>query len=42
MKIQEEGIKVEDVFEHLIKILDISEQNVNIINHEGMDGIPRF
>ena len=29
MKIQEEQIKVQDVFEHLIKILDISEQNVN-------------
>ena len=29
MKIQEEEIKVQDVFEHLIKILDISEQNVN-------------
>ena len=31
MKIQEEEIKVEDGFEHLIKILDISEQNVNIM-----------
>ena len=31
MKIQEEEIKVEHVFEHLIKILDISEQNVNIL-----------
>ena len=31
MKIQEEEIKVEDVFEHIIKILDISEQNVNIL-----------
>ena len=29
MKIQEEEIKVQDGFEHLIKILDISEQNVN-------------
>ena len=29
MKIQEEEIKVQDVFEHLIKILDISKQNVN-------------
>ena len=28
MKIQEEEIKVKDGFEHLIKILDISEQNV--------------
>ena len=31
MKIQEEEIKVEDGFEHLIKILGISEQNVNIM-----------
>ena len=29
MKIQEEEIKVQDGFEHLIKMLDISEQNVN-------------
>ena len=29
MKIQEQEIKVQDAFEHLIKILDISEQNVN-------------
>ena len=29
MKIQEESIKVQDGFEHLIKKLDISEQNVN-------------
>ena len=29
MKIQEGEIKVQDGFEHLIKILDISEQNVN-------------
>ena len=29
MKIQEEEIKVQDGFEHLIKIYDISEQNVN-------------
>ena len=28
MKIQEE-IKAQDAFEHLIKILDISERNVN-------------
>ena len=39
MKIQEE-IKAQDGFEHLIKILDISEQNVN--KYEGVDGIPRF
>ena len=32
MKIQEEEIKVEDAFEHVIKILDISEQNINIMN----------
>ena len=31
MKIQEEEIKDEDDFEHLIKILDISKQNVNIM-----------
>ena len=31
MKIQEEEIMVEDGFEHHIKILDISEQNVNIM-----------
>ena len=31
MKIQEEEIKVEGGFEHLINILDISEQNVNIM-----------
>ena len=31
MKIQEEEIKLEDGFEHLTKILDISEQNVNIM-----------
>ena len=31
MKIQEEEIKVKDGFEHLIKILDISEQNVNMM-----------
>ena len=31
MKIHGEEIKVEDVFEHLIKILDISEQNINIM-----------
>ena len=31
MKIQEEEIKVDNGFEHLIKILDISEQNVNIM-----------
>ena len=30
-KIQEEEIKVEDVFEHLIKVINISEHNVNII-----------
>ena len=29
MKMQEEEITVEDVFEHHIKILDISEQNVS-------------
>ena len=29
MKIQEEVIKIQHGFEHLIKILDISEQNVN-------------
>ena len=29
MKIQEEEIRVQDGFEHLVKILDISEQNVN-------------
>ena len=28
MKIQEEELKVQDGFEHLIKILDISEHNV--------------
>ena len=37
MKIPEEEIKVEDVSEHLIKILDISEQNVNIMK-ERMAG----
>ena len=31
MTIQEEEIKVEDGFEHFFKILDISEQNVNIM-----------
>ena len=30
IKMQEEEIKVQDGFQHLIKILDISEQNVNI------------
>ena len=38
MKIEEGEIKLQDGFEHLIKILDISEQNVN----KGMDAIPRF
>ena len=31
MKLQEEEIKVEDGFEHLIKVIDISELNVNIM-----------
>ena len=43
MKIQEEEIKVEDVFEHLIKLLDISEQNVNIMKEwmafQGLEDI---
>ena len=30
MKIQEEEIKLQGGFEHLIKILDICEHNVNI------------
>ena len=31
MRIQEEEIKVENGFDYLIKILDISEQNVSIM-----------
>ena len=31
IKIQEEEIKVEDVFEHLIKVIDISEQHVSLM-----------
>ena len=46
MKIQEEEIKFEDVFEHLIKILDISEQNVNIMKEwmvfQGFEDILRI
>ena len=40
MKIQEEKIKVQDGFEHLIKRLDISRAKCQ--QHEGMDGIPRL
>ena len=46
MKIPEEEIKVEDVSEHLIKILDISEQNVNIMKEwmafQGFEDISKF
>ena len=31
MKMQEEEIKVDDVFEHLIKVIDISEQHVSLM-----------
>ena len=31
MKIQQEEIKVEEVFEHLIKVIDISEQYVSLM-----------
>ena len=43
MKLQEEEIKVEDGFEHLIKIIDIPEHNVNIMKEwmafQGFEGI---
>ena len=43
MKIQEEEIMVEHGFEHLIKMLDISEQTVNIMKEwvafQGFDDI---
>ena len=46
MKIQEEAIKVQDGFEHLIKILDISEQHVNNMKEwmtlQGFEDILEF